>query len=132
MIHIVNGLLIRDAQVLMAHRAPSRTTYPDTWSFPGGHVEPGETLEQALLRELTEELAITAKTWAHLHRFTVDTTNAQQVTFHIFRVDHWDGTPTNIGTEHTELRWMTYDSAANLPALTFPNYVQILNTLGTG
>ena len=50
MVDIVNGLLLRDNQVRSANRL-----YPITWSFPGGNAEVGETLEQALTRELSEE-----------------------------------------------------------------------------
>lgn len=122
---IVNGLLIRDGHVLMAHRAPTRRNYRATWSFPGGHVKPGETNDHALVRELIEELRIAAKTWSPLHHFTV----ADGPTFYLFRIDEWDGTPQNIGTEHTDLRWMTYENAAALPALTFPIYAKILGDL---
>ena len=62
MVDIVNGLLLRDRQVLMARRSANRRLSPNTWSFPGGHVEEGETLEQALTRELSEEIGVSPKT----------------------------------------------------------------------
>ena len=39
-------------------RSAARKAYPGLWSFPGGHVEEGEGLEQALHRELREEVGI--------------------------------------------------------------------------
>ena len=51
------ALLDRDARVLLAQR-PKSKSMPDYWEFPGGKVEAGETPEQALRRELEEELGI--------------------------------------------------------------------------
>ena len=51
------ALIDRDNRVLLAQRPPSKPM-PGFWEFPGGKVEQGETPEQALLRELEEELAI--------------------------------------------------------------------------
>jgi len=45
-------------RVLLQQRRPGRA-HAGLWEFPGGKVEPGESLEQALLREIVEELAIT-------------------------------------------------------------------------
>lgn len=42
--------------VLLARRSPHRAAYPSRWSFPGGHVEHHETLTDALIRELREEV----------------------------------------------------------------------------
>ncbi|UYN97043.1 MAG: NUDIX domain-containing protein [Enhydrobacter sp.] len=41
---VVNAVLVRGRELLMAKRSPKRRTYPGLWSFPGGHVEGGETL----------------------------------------------------------------------------------------
>jgi 8-oxo-dGTP diphosphatase len=46
-----------DGRVLIAER-PEGKSMAGLWEFPGGKVEPGETPEQALIRELKEELAI--------------------------------------------------------------------------
>jgi mutator protein MutT len=56
---IVNALLIRSGTVLLSRRSPGRNTYPNCWSFPGGHVESGESLNDALVRELQEEVGVT-------------------------------------------------------------------------
>lgn len=52
----VGGVVIRDGRVLLARRA--RAPLEGQWSIPGGHVEWGETLEQAVVRELREETAL--------------------------------------------------------------------------
>ncbi len=55
---IVSALLVRDGAVLLAKRSPAKRAYPNTWSFPGGHVEPGEALDAALVREVGEEVGL--------------------------------------------------------------------------
>lgn len=51
------ALIDPDGRVLLAQR-PAGRSMAGLWEFPGGKVEPGETPEQALIRELHEELAI--------------------------------------------------------------------------
>lgn len=53
---LARGLVRRDSQVLLA-----RPTGEDWWFLPGGHVEPGEPAADALVRELREELGVTAE-----------------------------------------------------------------------
>ncbi|PZF75629.1 NUDIX hydrolase [Aestuariivirga litoralis] len=53
----VSAAVWRDGRVLLVERAkPPR----GMWAFPGGHVEPGETLQEAAARELMEETGMTA------------------------------------------------------------------------
>lgn len=130
MTDIVNGLLVRDQHVLMAHRSPLRRTYPGTWSFPGGHVEDGETLEQALKRELSEEIGVLAKSWVSLGRFDDPSGSPEKVvTFHFFLVRQWHGAPQNIGNEHTEIRWVRLPDAIHMPDLTFLFYLELFEVL---
>ncbi|MEJ2028602.1 MAG: NUDIX domain-containing protein [Maritimibacter sp.] len=130
MTDIVNGLLLRGREVLMAHRSPLRKNYPGSWSFPGGHVEHGETLEQALKRELSEEIGVLAQTYSFIRRFDDPAASADKpVTFHFFVVENWQGEPTNIGDEHTQIRWVTLDDAIQMQGLTFSAYIDLFETL---
>ena len=52
---IVMAVLVRDDCVLLGHRHPERSWYPDVWDLPGGHVEDGEAPAAALRRELSED-----------------------------------------------------------------------------
>ena len=58
-VHVAAAVITRpDGSVLLGQRAPD-TFYPGYWEFPGGKIEAGETVEQALRRELHEELGVT-------------------------------------------------------------------------
>ena len=54
----VSAAVWRDGKVLLVQRAKPPA---GIWAFPGGHVEPGERLEQAAARELGEETGLTAR-----------------------------------------------------------------------
>ncbi|MEM7072092.1 MAG: (deoxy)nucleoside triphosphate pyrophosphohydrolase [Pseudomonadota bacterium] len=59
---VVAGALIDiDGRLLVAKRPPGKEM-AGQWEFPGGKIEPGETPEQALIRELQEELAVRTQT----------------------------------------------------------------------
>ena len=55
---VVAGLLFSDGKVLICQRPPDKKYEAGKWEFPGGKLEEGETPQQALKRELREELAI--------------------------------------------------------------------------
>jgi len=61
LIVVAAALVDRDGRVLLQQRAPGRTM-AGLWEFPGGKIEPGESPEAALIRELREELAIETET----------------------------------------------------------------------
>jgi 8-oxo-dGTP diphosphatase len=57
-VEVAVGVLIRpDGAFLLTSRPPGKV-YEGYWEFPGGKVEPGETVEQALRRELIEEIGV--------------------------------------------------------------------------
>lgn len=57
---VVAAVAARDGRFLITQRMPGKQ-FADMWEFPGGKVEEGETLQQALERELMEELGVTAR-----------------------------------------------------------------------
>lgn len=98
------ALVDTDHRVLIAQR-PMGGSMPGLWEFPGGKIEPGETPEQALLRELEEELGISTKT-ACLAPLTF-ASHAYE-SFHllmpVFVCRKWDGVPQP--RAHDALKWV--------------------------
>jgi mutator protein MutT len=128
---IVNGVLTRRGAVLLARRSPARSTYPGLWSFPGGHVEDGETLVEALARELREEIGVTPTAFTYLGPlWDAHLEVADSATYYMFSVTEWDGgEPTMIGDEHTEMLWFSLQSAAALPELALDAYRRLFRSL---
>lgn len=57
---VTAAIIVKDKKVLIARRAPGEK-HAGSWEFPGGKVEPGETPEVCLKRELAEEFGIDAE-----------------------------------------------------------------------
>ena len=127
---IVNGLLLRDNQVLLVRRSRQRSAYPGLWSFAGGHVEGDETLSGALVRELGEELGIVPLEF-RLLSVLVDTTVPTLVMYHMFAVTHWQGEPALRGDEHSEMTWVSIEAASLVRDLALDSYRPLLQRCRT-
>lgn len=105
MITVTAGILLKGARVFIAKR---KTTgrLPGKWEFPGGKVEPGETPEEGLQRELSEELDIEAivgnRLGENVHRYEFGT-----VRLLFYRV-YWDGGEIS-SKDHDEYAWAPLD-----------------------
>jgi 8-oxo-dGTP diphosphatase len=89
-VDVAVGVLIdADGRFLLTSR-PSGKAYAGYWEFPGGKVEPGETVEQALGRELREELGITI---GHAQLWQVEVVDYPHalVNLHFCKVFEWSG-----------------------------------------
>jgi 8-oxo-dGTP diphosphatase len=102
-VRIVTAVLRDGDRVLLCHRSAGRRWYPDVWDLPGGHVEEGEDPKESLVRELREELGITASEPSSppMHEIRTATFDMQ-----IWLVDRWTGTPVNAAPdEHDAVAW---------------------------
>ena len=100
----VVAALIWNKNKFMICRRPANKARGLLWEFVGGKVEPGETNEQALIRECREELAITV---APTDIFTEGDHVYHDITIHLtlFNCTIAEGTPQLL--EHNDLRWIT-------------------------
>jgi 8-oxo-dGTP diphosphatase len=98
------GILIREDGALLLSTRPEGKPYAGYWEFPGGKLEAGETVEQALRRELHEELGITiagAEAW----KVTEHDYPHALVRLHFCKVRAWRGELEM--REAQEARWQT-------------------------
>ena len=97
------------------------------WEFPGGKIEPGETVEACIAREIQEELAIEIAVGEHLISIehTYPTFN---LTLTVHHCQHISGVPQPIESE--EIRWVNIDDLDNyqFPAAN----IAIINALQSG
>ncbi|WP_054000906.1 (deoxy)nucleoside triphosphate pyrophosphohydrolase [Shimia sp. SK013] len=92
-----------DGRILLAQR-PEGKSMAGLWEFPGGKVEPGETPEVALIRELDEELGI--NTWQSCLApltFASHTYDDFHLLMPLFACRKWEGTPS--AREGQVLKW---------------------------
>lgn len=107
------ALIDIDGRVLLTRR-PEGKSMAGLWEFPGGKVEPGETPEAALIRELHEELGI--DTWASCLApltFASHSYDSFHLLMPVFACRKWEGVPK--GREGQALRWARVNELRTLP-----------------
>jgi 8-oxo-dGTP diphosphatase len=101
-IRVVAAAILHEGRVLVARRAPHEKR-GGLWEFPGGKVEPGESDEKALAREIREELGVTVA----VHERLAETAHAYpdvSILLVAYRATILAGTPRP--HEHAEVRWV--------------------------
>lgn len=124
-------LLSTDDKLLLGRRVPgSGGVYPECWQLPGGGVEPGETLEQALRRETLEEIGfdigalecclVDDQGTATTTKSTSDgDTVLVSMKFYVFRVSLTHPSTSMVmvappDSEFEQLRWMGFNELSKL------------------
>lgn len=102
-VHVVAGVIV-DARgrILLARRTEGRDL-AGLWEFPGGKVDPGETPEQALVRELREELGIEARVGAPVIAVPQQYPD-KRLRLDVRRIEGWTGTVK--GLDGQALAWV--------------------------
>ena len=102
-IEVVGAVLVKDDRIFAAKRGPGKSM-AGLWEFPGGKIEPGETPQIALARELREELGVDVVVGEFLVSATHDLgTSVIELSTYMGQIA--SGTLTL--TEHVKSRWLT-------------------------
>ncbi|MFT3731926.1 MAG: NUDIX hydrolase [Hyphomicrobium sp.] len=123
--HYACAILVDGERLLLGFRAAHKKILPCKWDVLGGMVEPGETLEAALVRELHEEIGVVPQRFDRLGS-VVDPNEIERggATYHLFKVSSWaGGSPEIRNYEHTHLAWFTLAEALALPDLALEEYL---------
>lgn len=110
---VAAALIIREGEVLIGQRRPDQPM-ASMWEFPGGKIEAGETAQQALARELFEELGIRASIGAPVTRIRHNYRHGGAVDLQFFVVRQFAGEIVNHIYE--QIRWV---SLKDLPTYDF-------------
>ncbi|MGA7240839.1 MAG: (deoxy)nucleoside triphosphate pyrophosphohydrolase [Bryobacteraceae bacterium] len=102
MIQVVAAVIEREGRILIGQRQPGQS-HALLWEFPGGKVEPGELPDQALTRELEEELAIRNARGEEILRYDYQYPGKPSIMLIFFRVTSYEGDPQNL--IYREMRW---------------------------
>jgi 8-oxo-dGTP diphosphatase len=131
----VGALFIRDdGRVLLGLRAPSKKVWPLHWDTIGGRVEADESLDEALLREVQEEVGVTPTEY----RLIATVRERQPEIYgdalhHVYAVTAWQrGDPANVCDEHTELKWFTVSEMRLLTNIVDSDYPRFAQQAITG
>lgn len=105
------ALIDGDGRVLLARR-PEGKAMAGLWEFPGGKIDEGETLEDALVRELREELGIEAEARCMAPiAFASHAADGHHLLMPLFVLRKWQGVARPI--EHSALAWARPDAFAD-------------------
>ncbi|WP_310643418.1 NUDIX domain-containing protein [Limnohabitans sp.] len=90
LVQVAVGVLVRADQAFLLTSRPEGKAYAGYWEFPGGKLEAGETVEQALRRELQEEIGITIQNCEPWKTERIDYPHAL-VQLNFCKVTQWSG-----------------------------------------
>lgn len=111
--HVVAAVVEVDGRVLCMQRGETRYAYTShLWEFPGGKIEEGETPEQALHRELMEEMSLDVEVHELLATVTHDYPDFT-ITLAAYRCTADD--TAMVMREHAASRWLPWDQLSTLP-----------------
>ena len=108
---VATAVIVKDGKILICQRPPYKGNALK-WEFVGGKVEPGESLEEALVRECREELDVTVSVGDVFYQVVHE---YPDLTVHLtlFNAVIAKGIPQKL--EHNDIRWLTIDEIDDYP-----------------
>lgn len=127
-IPVVAGFIMKDGKVLVGQR-PEHNSLPGQWEFPGGKIELGESPQEALARELSEELGIDA-TVGELKIACTHCYGDVGILILFYQIPFWKGEPK--AKHHMMLEWIHPEELGhrNIPDANRRILDQLHNALG--
>ncbi|MBB6467043.1 8-oxo-dGTP pyrophosphatase MutT (NUDIX family) [Aminobacter lissarensis] len=124
-----SALLVNESgQVLFGLRADWKKAWPGHWDAIGGRVEPDETPEDAMRREVREETGVTPTEFLWLDCVPERRPDVYgDALHHVYAVTAWTGgVPENVCDEHTEIRWFAPEELDALMNLADIDYARLV------
>ena len=119
-LHVAVGVIRNDKNQVLLSRRPADVHQANLWEFPGGKLEPEETIRQALSRELNEELALTVKSAKPLIKIYHDY-EEYSVLLDVWEIDSWDmGLVDDNGHQGEEGQMIEWADISSLGYRSFP------------
>lgn len=112
---VVTGILKDKDLFLVVRRSKEDDLYPGCWEFPGGHIEFGETISDALKRELKEEIGFSDFDNPIITNYTDEVKEKSGKTIHNIELDfiieaNKENINITLSKEHTEYAWVSKES----------------------
>ncbi len=117
-LHVAVGVIRNNKNQVLLSQRPADVHQADLWEFPGGKLESGETVRQALSRELNEELALTVKSAKPLIKIYHDY-EEHSVLLDVWQINSWDmSSADDRGQQGQKIEWVDISSlgARDFPA----------------
>lgn len=109
-IYVVGAVIVEDEKILCAQRGPIKAL-PLKWEFPGGKIEDGESPQEALQREISEEMHCKVQIGEQID-YTAYEYDFGIVHLKTFYCKLIEGTP--VLTEHVSIKWLHPNELASL------------------
>jgi 8-oxo-dGTP diphosphatase len=124
---VVAAIIVRDSKILVCQRTPHQSL-PLKWEFPGGKIEPDERAEDAMRRELEEELGIRATIGKKVAVVRHDYGQGATVELQFFLVEQFEGEIEN--RIFNDVRWA---ERSDLPKFDFLEAdIELIKRIGAG
>ncbi len=113
-------IINEDNKVLVLKRSSLNDYMPHKWDIPGGTVEVGETVEEALVRELKEETNIKIHPLYPIYAYSnLSQLPKRQTVQIVYKCEYINSAITLNPREHEEYKWVSYDKIKELDCIAF-------------